>query len=230
MGCTLIEYLLRRLNELGVRAIRAYKDGLMPDIESPVVTAEILELDQEKETQTMLVTVFSPVSFGLVALEKLCTKLMLFIPNINGVCRREQVKYLKDPELYCVEIYATFYGTETARGWVTTAAPPMPPTCICMVGDKVSTHVESIDVYREISDTVTDIENAKWRFKLVLNYPLDAEELILPMKLLNIRFSRQYRYDFLGGCVVERHERKFTPNSVVEILEGSAYKYNSVHN
>ncbi len=225
MGTRLIDAVYAQLNSAGIRTGRGYPSGKLPELESPAVAVQVAQLDQEKETEVMLLSVFVPVSFGAYAAQELACEVADVMRTAGGVCKQDKVQYRKDSHLFCAEVQATFRGQETKDGWVAAPRSEDAGAFILSVDQVALPNVVSFEFYRDVSNDTSQIENAPWHFKLVENYALMEKEPDVPENPFTIRVSRQKREDTFVNCVLTGQQRKITSEGVVHIREGKAESY-----
>ena len=228
MGRSIVETVVDMLRRGGFRAERACPGKRMPEIQSIATAVQLVELDQEKATAKVQVSVLVPRTAGAAGAEDTATEIYRLLQSKGAICRQEKAEYLRAPEFFCTEVYATFSGQETSSGWVPIPPPqepfpePAPPTFSAAVNGIGYPYVVSFRGFRETSETAVEIEAAPWHFRLEEVYPLDASENPVPVSDFFLEVTRSERTEMVTGCVLTAQTREIRADGQHQIWEGTA--------
>ena len=228
MGRSIVETVVDILRRGGFRTERACPGKRMPEIQSMAAAVQLVELDQAEGVATVQVSVLVPRIAGAAAAEDTATEIYRLLQRKGAICRQEKTEYLKAPESFCTEVYATFSGQETPSGWVSTPPPqePLPeeapPTFSVAVNGIAYPYVVSFRGFREVSETAVGIEAAFWHFRMEEVYPLDASENPVPVSDFSLEIMRPERTEVFIGCVLTAQTREIRADGQHQIWEGTA--------
>lgn len=222
MGAKLTEYVFGQLHIDGIPANMGMPGTRMPVIDSGVVAIQVAQVDHGKEEETVLLSVLVPASMGAIAAENLAYRVADSARRCGGVCRQEKAQYLKAPELFCVEVYATFYGTETASGWQPTLDPVAPPSFSVTIDQQPIASAVSFTSFRETDEEITVLKDATWHFKLEELCALDSRDSVAPLFGFTLVVQREGRTETYMNCDLTSQTRILTKEGFRQIREGRA--------
>ena len=115
---TIVETVVKVLDDAGIRAKRGYPTAVMPALTDVAAAVRLHELNQGKINACVAISVFAPPKIGAQACEDMALRVCRTLYAHGGICRAVAVDYLASADVFCTEVYATFSGRETENGWV----------------------------------------------------------------------------------------------------------------
>lgn len=203
-----------------IRAIRAYPGEKLPAISSPMAAVELYELNPKEETATVLVSVVSPANLGAAKAEDTALEILLLLKSFGCECKQERVKYLSAPEWFCVEIYATAFGTQ-GQSWESAPTYAISGFYVEINGKMVDC-AKSFEAHREAEDSEFGFADAPWRFRLEEFFAPGNAEPEVPISGFTVVVRRQGRKETYTDCALSGQSRILTAEGQVQILEGIA--------
>ena len=226
MGYSLVENIIHALRINGIPADRACPGKRMPEIQSVVAAVQLAKLDRKEETATVLVSVLAPRTAGAAEAEDAAIRICRFLEYEGGISRLEKTEYLSGPECFCMEVYATFFGRETASGWIPVfpeeSEPEEMPAFFVAVNGVEHPYVVSFRGFRQVDENAMSIDDVPWRFRMEEIYPLDIPEITMPISNFSLEVTRAAGTELFTGCVLTSHTREWRADGQHLIWEGTA--------
>ena len=167
MGQMSITEVIRLLAENGIRAEAAFPAEHITRITEPVAAVSLADMDQEKETVTILVEILAPKEGGGYACQQKALAVCTILAEAGAVCRQGGCTFLSKSSLFRVQIKAEFCET-------------LPYTVI--TGSMTLQHVCGFSAEQERSSATVSLEDTPWEFTVEEFFPwgvwntLEAEE------------------------------------------------------
>ena len=103
---------LNALNDGNIPAIRAYPAKKMQMPDGITATVQLKLLDEAAGQETVLVSIFAPVSMGAAACEDAALQAGQLLKATGCTCRVEECQHRKDMDMFCVCVLAEFVDRE----------------------------------------------------------------------------------------------------------------------
>lgn len=217
MGETILDSVVHAMHSAGIPAILAYPGNLQPALSEACVTVCYKQVDWAEEKTQVLVTVLTPAVMGGTVCEQKAMEVSRILQEKGARCLQEACKYDSIGSLFSVEICATFDGMEVPITWM-----DMPGFTVWLAGQRLD-HAAAFTAWREVDESVTDIENALWHFKLEEVFLAEAaEQHIIEQSPFSIEVLRKGQTETYTECVWTSHKLEFSGANMRRIREGTA--------
>ena len=217
MGNSLLDSVVDTMHSMGIPAILAYPGNLQPALSEACVAVGYKQVDWAAEKTQVLVTVLTPAALGGTACEEMATRVSKILRDMGAGCLQGACQYDSIGSLFSVEIYATFDGMEIPVSWM-----QMPGFMLRLAGSRLD-NVASFTAWRQVDETVVNIESAPWHFKLEELYLAeDAEQHTIEQAPFSIEIQRMGYTETFSGCVWTSRRREFAGATMRRISEGTA--------
>ena len=189
MGDVILEWVVQLLQDNGIWAEAAQPAGNMVAVENTLSAVSLEQVDQAKETATIVVEVVSPAKQGAKICQIRALKVYDVLRNAGAVCRQDKCSFVSKADIFCVPVTAVFRGIVTQDDW-----RPHPGYTVRINGEELPriTGFSAVQETRTVIDTLPD---AEWEFTL--------EELIPAGSTVAASLEGPFRLDLTSETVSE---------------------------
>ena len=226
MGKSIVTMVMEALESDHIRVERGMPGRRMPDIQEAVAAVQLQGMDQEKETVTVLVTVFAPVTAGAQCCETAAVQICDTLQRMDGCCVMKKAEYVKSADLFQLEVSVTFHGAETIGGWVVLPELQIQQqTFVIKLDDTKLSSAVQFSAWQEVDNTYdpdATMEDGWWHFQLEELFQPEVEEEATPESPFTITVIRQGRTEVFSTCTLSSRKRIVTDEGLRQIREGAA--------
>ena len=215
---TIVNQVIDRLRQSGIRADEAYPGGRIPDLTGAVAAVRLGKIDRSVRTTMVQVVIMSPAAGGGSLCETVALQAVSVLQDMEGTCTKDVCRFDEMADVFYIEIEAEFFGTASATKW--SAGPGFTVS----IGSQEIPHVVSYGVERKTDEDVTAIANAKWQFTLTELLPPDSSEPPDPTEPFTLTVSRDFTDELLTECKLISVKREDTLRGISQTRVGIANK------
>ena len=203
MGTVMTQSILQVLRTGGIRCDYGYPGGKMPEPESTVAAVNLLSADLDKNMQTMLVQILTPVKQGATACEAAAMTAAELLRSAGGSCKISQCTADERTGLYCVPIQASF-TTNSLQ--------------VRLNGQKLN-YAVGFTATKETYETFESTSVTQWKLRLEEFFPDGAEVPADPNGSVVIRAGTKDSY---SSCTWIAEQRSYEAAGLRRIRTGVA--------
>lgn len=159
MGKLILEQVVNALNQVGIRAERAYPGRTMPAITQTAAAVSLGESEIREKPVTVLVTVLAPASMGAAACEDAALEAGEVLRRLGGECSVDVCRFDGRTGLFSTAVTAAFSRNMEIK-----------------MDSRNLNHVVSLESWRAVDEEVSSIDGALWYFRLEEFIPWGEEE------------------------------------------------------
>lgn len=227
MGNSILELVLRHLQEDGFTVCGAYPGQMFPQIREPVAAVHIEQVDRANLTVTLEISLLYPGRLGGSACELEALRITESLRATGAVCVQRGCTYDGASQLYTVSILATYTGvTETAdcKIW---------PGFYCYINQQRLPYIQSFTA-EETADTqpVYSLDTAAvlafstgkrlWQLETVEQIPVGEAEVSAPEGEFSLRIETNPLTEVFTGCRWYSVRRQRSKEGLYRICKGYA--------
>ena len=227
MGNSILELVLRHLQEDGFTVCGAYPGQMFPQIKEPVAAVHIEQVDRANMTVTLDISLLYPGRLGGSACELEALRITESLRATGAVCVQKGCTYDGASQLYTVSILATYTGvTETAdcKIW---------PGFYCYVNQQRLPYIQSFTA-EETADTqpVYSLDTVAalafstgkrlWQLETVEQIPVGEPEVPAPEGEFSLRLETDPLTEIFTGCRWYSVRRQRSKEGLYRICKGYA--------
>lgn len=227
MGNSILELVLRHLQEDGFTVCGAYPGQMFPQIREPVAAVHIEQVDRANLTVTLEISLLYPGRLGGSACELEALRITESLRATGAVCVQRGCTYDGASQLYTVSILATYTGvTETAdcKIW---------PGFYCYINQQRLPYIQSFTA-EETADTqpVYSLDTAAvlafstgkrlWQLETVEQIPVGEAEVSAPEGEFSLRIETDPLTEVFTGCRWYSVRRQRSKEGLYRICKGYA--------
>lgn len=227
MGNSILELVLRHLQEDGFTVCGAYPGQMFPQIREPVAAVHIEQVDRANLTVTLEISLLYPGRLGGSACELEALRITESLRATGAVCVQRGCTYDGASQLYTVSILATYTGvTETAdcKIW---------PGFYCYINQQRLPYIQSFTA-EETADTqpVYSLDTAAvlafstgkrlWQLETVEQIPVGEAEVSAPEGEFSLRIETDPLTEVFTGCHWYSVRRQRSKEGLYRICKGYA--------
>ena len=218
MSKSIVAIVTEALVAAGLRAFEAYpgeraaSDGIAVGLDA---------VDTGENTVSVMLDVAVPVSAGGAGCRSMAIRCLDILKQLGAKGSLEDGGYRSDCDCLCAVVRGIFQGQESSDGFTAYTALRKLTFSVAVAGVDLGQPV-SFSAGREVDETVFELENAPWRFRLEELLPLDAEEETVPLEGFSITVTRDGGVETYQGCTLTSQERTLTEKGLRRIRQGTA--------
>ncbi len=180
MGRLILDQIVQRLNDNGIRAQAAYPPEFINRITSPVAALSIDEVDGKQHTVTLLVEILGPRTNGGRSTQIRALQAVEVLEEEGAVCRQGGCKFVSKSNVFRVPIWATFQGIARAEDMITFSGYQI------MAGTIFMNHACGFTSWQELEDVEESLLNAPWKFQVEEFFPWGEEDTMEAAEPFNL--------------------------------------------
>lgn len=227
MGNSILELVLRHLQEDGFTVCGAYPGQMFPQIKEPVAAVHIEQVDRAKLTVTLEISLLYPGRLGGSACELEALRITESLRSTGAVCIQKGCTYDGASQLYTVSILATYTGvTETGdcKIW---------PGFYCYVAEKRLPFIQSFTAER--TTDVQPVYSLKavapwgltsgkqlWQLEIQEQIPVGEAEIQAPEGEFSLRLETDPLTEIFTGCRWTSVKRQRSKEGLYRVCKGYA--------
>ena len=153
------------------------------------VAVRLDAVDAGENTVTVALDVAVPVSEGGAGCRSAAVRSLDVLKQLGAKGSLEDGGYRSDCDCLCTVVRGVFQGQESSSGFTAYTALRKLTFSVAIAGIAVD-HPVSFTARRGVDETVVELENAPWHFRLEELLPLDAQEEAMPTESFAMTVSR----------------------------------------
>ena len=194
MGYAIVDAVIEKLNEAGIRADVAWSGQKMPEITAVAAAVSLHLADRAEKLERVRVSVFAPSGLGGACCEDAGKRVCDVLQAMGANCLQNACEFQNSTGLFCVEVLGSFLTEQPTLP----DTEPVVYTFSAMVAGKTVDNLVSATAYRmwdEETGTVLDT----WTVQLVeqITGLENAEQVEEPFE---IWLTRNDQTDVYSGC------------------------------
>lgn len=220
MGQPDITAVIRKLQQEGYRADRAFPGVKMPHIQKPAVAVALHE--ERAEKQTLAVSVLYPEIMGGGACEDDACRVADILRELGYICTQEHCQYDGKSDRFSVRILAVWEELKPEEVPFSVAIEGAPVQYVEAFSSEQKTSLLPVRVMGQVEPAGYVTTSQQWTFAMEELIPVGAEEpeaVTEPFSLIVRRGSIGEHYQ---GCYWTSQIRRDTHSGLVRIRTGTA--------
>lgn len=212
---SIMQMVTQVLSGAGYRTGDANPGRVVSEISEPVIAVNLEQLDTDKLTMTIQVTVVSPVSLGARACENEAVNVCRILQDVGAQCVLKPCQLNAKTEVFSVPVLVNFRGNVWDPDWQAS------DVCRVKFGSVNLNTIVSFSAWRETSDTADVIQTAVWKFRVeerlegIRSTPEPTEPFTMTVNFL----KKQEVYE---GCALTFQKRVIGDGQLIQVREGTA--------
>ena len=214
MGRPSVKFVIRKLQEAGFRAGRAYPGSRMPRIQVPAVTVAIFR--DEEALQRLAVTVFVPEAMGGIGCEDTACQVTAAMRGLGYDCAQEHCQYDGKGDRFSIRILATW-----------TDEPPVSPVSV-YIGSLALRQLTQLTAVQKTTEEAVGVCGSRepgallrrelpWVLTLEEDFPGETGETASPAPPFTVKIRRGRLGEVYENCRWTEIRRQTTAQGLHQV-------------
>jgi len=218
MSKSIVTIVTEALETAGLRAFEAYPgeraatDGIAVRLDA---------MDTGENTVSVVLDVLVPVAAGGAGCRSMAIRSLDVLRQLGAKGSLEDGGYRSDCDCLCTVVRGIFQGQENGDGFTAYTALRKLTFSVAVAGVDLGQPV-SFSAGREVDESVLELQNAVWHFRLEELLPLDTAEKAMPAGSFTMTVSRDGGVETYQGCTLTSQERTLSEKGLRRISQGTA--------
>lgn len=216
MGDVILEWVVQLLQDNGIWAEAAQPAGNMVAVENTLSAVSLEQVDQAKETATIVVEVVSPAKQGAKICQIRALKVYDVLRNAGAVCRQDKCSFVSKADIFCVPVTAVFRGIATQDDW-----RPHPGYTVRINGEELP-RITGFSAAQETRTVIDTLPDAEWEFTLEEFFPIGEQEPADVSEPFTLEVSIGTATEAYTECKFITRERTMEIGGIRQVRQGTA--------
>ncbi len=216
MGGLILDEMVQRLNDNGIRAQTAYPDEFINRVTSSVAALSLYEVDGENYTVTILAEILGPKSRGGRAVQVRALQAVEVLEEEGAVCRQGSCEFVSKANVFRVPIWATFKGIPRAEEMITFSGYQI------MAGTLFMSQACGFSSWQVPTGTEETLLNAPWKFQIEEFFPWGVQDTMEAEEPFTLKVRSNSGVESYFQCKWTGRKRVAEERGIRQIREGWA--------
>lgn len=207
MGSISVEEVVQLLSDGGIRAAAAFPAERITRITEPVAAVSLAQMDQEKQTATVLVEILGPQESGGHVCQQKALTACAILADAGAVCKQGICDFLSKSNVFCVKVEAVFSAVE-------------PFTIV--TGTLTLSYACGFSSEQKVDSTYTSLQDAPWEFSIEEFFPWGIQITVGPAEPFQVDVRCAGNVERYEQCTWTERKRISEKTGIRQIRKGKA--------
>lgn len=221
MGQTILERVVKLLNDGGVPANYAQPAGKMVNVLMPVAAVSIQSVDQAKRNAMVRVEIVGLAQEGGHRCELRAMQAYDLLRAAGAVCQVQRCSFNGNKGVFSVPVLASFDGDASWMDWI--PLEQTQHTLSVHIGESELPYLTQFTAMQAVNDADTDeLSDMSWKFTLEEWIPAGETDPEGPKGLFEMTITTDTIREHFEGCCLVSLEREMEVSGVRQVRKGVA--------